>query len=73
MAALGIGYFWWPYALRHESPTRVTGFLALNPITAAVLGSVLLDEAPGLAPASAIALIGAGLWLATRQQAAPKG
>ena len=34
----GIGYFWWLYALKHESPTRVTVFLALNPVTAAVLG-----------------------------------
>jgi hypothetical protein len=40
-----IGYFWWLYALKHESPTRVTVFLALNPLTAALLGWALLGEA----------------------------
>ncbi|MDB5873908.1 MAG: hypothetical protein JWQ07_3350 [Ramlibacter sp.] len=62
----GIGYFWWLYALKHESPTRVTVFLALNPVTAALLGWALLGE--GLEPTAliALALIGAGLWLATR-------
>lgn len=34
----GVGYWAWLYALKHESPTRVTVFLALNPVTAAVLG-----------------------------------
>lgn len=61
----GIGYFWWLYALKHESPTRVTVFLALNPVTAAVLGRMLLGEPlPGLLLA-ALALIALGLWLAT--------
>src|SRR6478735_3104790 len=39
-----VGYFWWLYALKHESPTRVTVFLALNPVTAALLGWALLGE-----------------------------
>jgi drug/metabolite transporter (DMT)-like permease len=62
----GVGYFWWLYALKHESPTRVTVFLALNPMTAAVLGWLLLGE--GLSPQllGALVLIAAGLWLATR-------
>jgi drug/metabolite transporter (DMT)-like permease len=61
----GIGYFWWLYALKHESPTRVTVFLALNPVTAALLGRVLLGEPlPGLLLV-ALALIALGLWLAT--------
>ena len=62
----GIGYFWWLYALKHESPTRVTVFLALNPVTAAVLGWVLLGERPRRWTWLALALIAAGLWLATR-------
>ena len=33
----GAGYFAWLYALKHEAPTRVTVFLALNPPTAAFL------------------------------------
>jgi drug/metabolite transporter (DMT)-like permease len=62
----GIGYFWWLYALKHESPTRVTVFLALNPVTAALLGRLLLGEPLAPTLLAALALIGAGLWLATR-------
>ncbi|MBG9386842.1 DMT family transporter [Caenimonas aquaedulcis] len=62
----GIGYVWWLYALKHESPTRVTVFLALNPVTAAVLGVLLLGESLPAASLAAVALIGLGLWLATR-------
>ena len=62
----GIGYFWWLYALKHESPTRVTVFLALNPVTAALLGWALLGEALHPASIAALALIALGLWLATR-------
>jgi drug/metabolite transporter (DMT)-like permease len=64
----GIGYFWWLYALKHESPTRVTVFLALNPVTAALLGWTLLDEALAPSMLVAMAMIAAGLWLATRRE-----
>ena len=62
----GIGYFWWLYALKHESPTRVTVFLSLNPVTAAWLGWALLGEPLPARMLGALALIAAGLWLATR-------
>lgn len=61
-----LGYFWWLYALKHEPATRVTVFLALNPVTAAVLGQLALAEAVDRWTAGAIVLIAAGLWLATR-------
>lgn len=63
-----VGYFWWLYALKNESPTRVTVFLALNPVTAALLGAVLLGEPLQAHLLLALALIAAGLWLATRAQ-----
>jgi drug/metabolite transporter (DMT)-like permease len=62
----GIGYFWWLYALKHLPPTRVTVFLSLNPVTAAVLGWALLGERPQASTWLALVLIAAGLWLATR-------
>lgn len=62
----GVGYFWWLYALKHESPTRVTVFLALNPVTAVLLGWALLGEALEPSALAALALIATGLWLATR-------
>ena len=65
-----VGYFWWLYALKHESPTRVTVFLALNPVTAALLGWALLGEVLHPAALGALALVAAGLWLATRPERA---
>ncbi len=62
----GVGYFLWLYALKHESPTRVTVFLALNPVTAALLGAWLLNEPLTAFAGAALALVAAGLWLATR-------
>jgi drug/metabolite transporter (DMT)-like permease len=62
----GVGYFWWLYALKHESPTRVTVFLALNPVTAAGLGWLLLGEALQAWTLAGLLLIASGLWLATR-------
>lgn len=40
----GIGYFLWLWALNHTTPTKVTIFLSLNPITAAGLGTFFLGE-----------------------------
>jgi drug/metabolite transporter (DMT)-like permease len=62
----GVGYFLWLYALKHESPTRVTVFLALNPVTAALLGTWLLHEPFTGWAGAALVLVAAGLWLATR-------
>jgi drug/metabolite transporter (DMT)-like permease len=62
----GVGYFLWLFALKHESPTRVTVFLALNPVTAALLAWSWLGEPLHPAVLAALALIAAGLWLATR-------
>lgn len=62
----GVGYFWWLYALKHESPTRVTVFLALNPVTAMLLSAALLAEPLTGWSVAAVLCIGAGLWLATR-------
>ena len=70
----GVGYFWWLHALKHESPTRVTVFLALNPVTAALLGWGLLGEPLHPAALAALAMIAIALWLATRApSAAPAG
>jgi len=65
----GIGYFLWLWALRHTTPTRVTVFLALSPVTAAILSAALLGEAVTWQLAAAIAVLSAGLWLALRAPA----
>jgi drug/metabolite transporter (DMT)-like permease len=65
-ASSGIGYYLWLWALNHTTPTKVTVFLALSPITATLLGAVLLAE--GLSTMALMGLIGValGLWLAHR-------
>lgn len=63
----GIGYVLWLWALKHTTPTRVTVFLSLSPVTATLLGVWILREP--LTPGALIGLVGvvSGLWLATRQ------
>src|SRR2546426_7769447 len=63
----GGGYYLWLWALGHATPTQVTVFLALSPVTATVLGATLLGErisAPALLGLACVAL---GLWLAHRR------
>ena len=62
----GAGYFMWLFALKHESPTRVTVFLALNPPTAALTGALLLGERFDTKKTRTLVLVAAGLWSATR-------
>jgi drug/metabolite transporter (DMT)-like permease len=60
----GVGYYLWLWALAHATPTRVTVFLSLSPVTAAVLGALLLGEPISLLVASGLALVALGLALA---------
>jgi drug/metabolite transporter (DMT)-like permease len=62
----GGGYYLWLWALEHGSPTQVTVFLALSPLTAMLLGGLLLGEAVSPLAGAGVALVSAGLWLATR-------
>ncbi len=65
-----IGYFLWLWALKHISPTRVAVFLSLSPLTAALLGTLLLDEAPTWSLVIGLVFVIAGLWSAHRPDAA---
>ena len=70
-AASAVGYYLWLWALGHTSPTRVTVFLSLSPITSALAGALLLAE-----PISGFFVIGLvcvilGLWLAHRGSRVP--
>ncbi len=67
----GVGYYLWLWALKHATPTRVTVFLALSPVTATALGSLLLGEAVTLAFLAALLCLALGLWLAHRPEKAP--
>jgi drug/metabolite transporter (DMT)-like permease len=67
-----VGYFLLLWALTHTSPTRVTVFLALGPITAAVLGALLLDEPLTTAAGAGLVCVVLGIWFANwTRRAAP--
>jgi drug/metabolite transporter (DMT)-like permease len=40
----GIGYWMWLWVLKHTEPTKATTFLALSPVTAALIGALVLGE-----------------------------
>jgi drug/metabolite transporter (DMT)-like permease len=64
----GIGYYLWLWALNHTSPTKVTVFLALSPVTAAILGSWLLGEDISLMSFLGLVFVILGLWAAHRSR-----
>jgi drug/metabolite transporter (DMT)-like permease len=65
----GIGYYLWLWALNHTTPTRVTVFLSLSPVTAAVLGAALLAERLSAMAWAGLGCVALGLWLAHRREA----
>ena len=60
----GIGYYLWLWALNHTTPTRVTVFLALSPVTAAGLGAWILAEQVSVMLFLGLACVALGLWVA---------
>lgn len=65
-ASSAVGYFLWLWALGHTSPTRVTVFLSLSPITSAVAGALLLAEPISSFFVFGLVCVTLGLWLANR-------
>ena len=64
--ASAAGYYLWLWALQHATPTRVTVFIGLGPVTAALLGAALLGEMLTPALLAGVAAVLAGLWAANR-------
>ena len=69
----GIGYYLWLWALQHTTPTKVTIFMALSPITAAGLGALLLDEVLTAPFMAGLACVASGLVLAHIQFRSGRG
>jgi drug/metabolite transporter (DMT)-like permease len=61
----GVGYFFWLWALSRGTPTRVTVFLALSPVTAAVLGVLFLGEGVTLLTVAGLTCVAFGLRVAS--------
>ena len=62
-----LGYFLWIWALQRSTPTRSSVFIALNPMTATLLGALLLSEAITLTFVIGLAAVVAGILIANRQ------
>jgi drug/metabolite transporter (DMT)-like permease len=67
----GVGYYLWLWALAHATPTQVTVFLALSPITATCLGALLLGEVASTLSLLGLAAVALGIWLAHRRPRGP--
>ena len=65
-----IGFLLWLFALKHTTPTRVTAFLALSPITAALLDVAVLHEPLSAGTLAGTVAVVAGLCIATLPSAA---
>ncbi|MGE5252506.1 MAG: DMT family transporter [Planctomycetaceae bacterium] len=63
----GIGYYLWLWALNHTTPTKVTVFLALSPLTAAGLGALFLAEEVAAMFFLGLAFVTLGLWLTQKR------
>jgi drug/metabolite transporter (DMT)-like permease len=60
----GIGYFLGLWALRHAPASKVALYLSLSPLTAMLLGGLLLHEPLSPALVVALLLVVPGLWVA---------
>jgi drug/metabolite transporter (DMT)-like permease len=63
----GIGYYLWLWALNQATPTNVTVFLALSPVTATGLGAWWLAERISTMFLVGLVCVAVGLWLAQWQ------
>ncbi|MCV2217016.1 DMT family transporter [Thauera sp. Sel9] len=61
-----VGWFW---LVRHYPATRLSSFSFLTPVLGVLAGGVLLGEALTPAVFAALALVGAGIWVANRPSA----
>ena len=60
----GVGYYLWLWALNRTTPTNVTVFMALSPVTATVLGALFLAESISTMSLLGLICVALGLWLA---------
>ena len=58
-------FYLWSFALERTTPTRVAISIAVNPISASLVGAALLGEPVSLNLAGGIVTVFAGIWIAT--------
>lgn len=65
-------FYLWAFALARTTPTRVAISVTVNPITASLVGAVLLDEPLRWNLAGGVVTVFAGIWIATTAGRRPK-
>ncbi len=60
-----VTFYLWAFALSRTTPTRVAISVTVNPITAALVGAVLLDEPIRWNLVIGLAAVALGIWIAT--------
>jgi drug/metabolite transporter (DMT)-like permease len=68
-----IGFYLWLWALARQPSTEVVMFLALSPVTAALLGVALLGESITAPVVIGLILVVGGLWLAQHSSRGRRG
>jgi drug/metabolite transporter (DMT)-like permease len=58
-------FYLWAFALSRTTPTRVAISVAVNPLSAAIVGALLLDEAVGWNIVTGLVAVFTGIWIAT--------
>lgn len=73
-------FFLWAFALGRTSPTKVAVSVTVNPLTASVVGSILLNEPIRWSTIVGLCMVFTGIWIATKvvetrviEPDAPKG
>jgi drug/metabolite transporter (DMT)-like permease len=60
-------FYLWAFALERTTPTLVAVSIAINPISASLVGAVLLDEALSWYLVAGTVAVFTGIWIAARQ------
>jgi drug/metabolite transporter (DMT)-like permease len=67
----GVSYWVWLWALKHAAPTKATTFLALSPVTAALIGLLALGEPISAGLVVGVVCILLGLVLTASRRVSP--
>jgi drug/metabolite transporter (DMT)-like permease len=75
LGAIGaaLTFYLWAFALERTTPTRVAISVTVNPVTASLVGALLLDESLRWNLVGGIATVFAGIWIATTEGRRPLG
>lgn len=60
-------FFLWSFALSRTTPTRVAISITVNPVAAASVGAILLDEPVGWSLIAGVSAVAIGIWIATTE------